>query len=133
MTTAVSPARKKKPRRAASISTVTAAECTQPRVANNPHAQTIQCPDCAKNFVLAAVVKDKPFWDPVAAQHKFRRAFYCDHCDHIVSWFQLCASNGAIGPRADDDPPAIIRGKEQIERFLKAHPEARGVTHEERP
>ena len=89
---------------------------------------SVECPRCNKTFVGAAIVNDDTIQMDFANQRFFvvRRAF-CDHCDHILIWEQLCNGAGTQLGEVLSERPGLLRSPRAIASFLRQHPEAAGV------
>jgi hypothetical protein len=58
-----------------------------------------------------------------------RRTLFCDHCNHLVIWLVACNSDGSSTTTNLDGPGGhgLLRTPRAVERFLRDHPQARGV------
>lgn len=108
----------------APIETVDHVECSAA-----PSAKRVYCGKCDKTFNACVVVNDSVLFDDAEQCWSVRRQFYCDHCDHLVSWFEAVSNNGQA-PMFTGlvlSGPSYVRGRDRIENFLRRHPHAAGV------
>jgi len=100
----------------------------RPRLRHTSQAEReqVECPQCGKTFVAAAVVTDAIEQDPLSFEYFRPRRLYCDHCNHLVYWHQSCTRGGSL-VNVILSGPAILRDPGKIDRFLRTHPEAAGV------
>jgi len=95
------------------------------RINQKPSAERIHC-GCGKVYAGGSVVNDPPFIDS-GGQCTVMRRCYCDHCDHVMVWIELALPNGTpLGIVQGELAVCTARGV--IERFLKHHPWAAGVS-----
>lgn len=90
-----------------------------------------RCGKCEKGFLATAVI-DKPVdFDAKRKIHVITRQLYCDHCDHIQVWTEQATfdlTSQQYRPSGQVEVGPIYKtDTHDIARFLKRHPEARGV------
>ena len=91
-----------------------------------PSGGRCQCGGCAKTYQAGAVVTDDRGWDDEHQCFSVMRRLYCDHCDHIQVWMEALNRDGELSGMVLSGP-GYQRGRRDIERFLREHPEATGV------
>lgn len=90
-----------------------------------PSAERIHC-ICGKTYAGCSAMNDEPFID-TDGEWTVARRLYCDHCDHLMMWLELCKQDGTpMGVLKCD--LATITDKNVIQAFLRKHPWAAGIS-----
>jgi len=92
-------------------------------------ADRINCAICEKLFVGSVVITGEP--EPAAPRaggYFIQCQIYCDHCNHVQTWLQACDADGSIHSGRPLSGPGFIKDPKSVARFLRAHPEASGVS-----
>ncbi len=80
---------------------------------------------CSKVFAGGAILTDPPFIDE-DGEWTVRRTCYCDHCNHLLMWFELSDSDGRPQGLVKGEL-AIVPSRIAVEYFLRKHPWAAGI------
>lgn len=103
--------------------TVTPVECVQ-----RPSLDRTSCGKCGKTFAGGAIVSEAVEHEAELGGYCRERWIYCDHCDHIMCWREACSADGRV-TGVPVSGPGYIYDRRVIERRLRRHPEAAGVSH----
>jgi len=143
MSTAIINRKKRTPRRRlVAPSTVEHCECVAP-----PSDKRVQCAECRCTHNAGRVIRNAHIWlmevqrdtpemvaflnraSDLARRSQINytlRSLYCDHCNMVQTWSEICDRIGLLTGHVMQ-MPVIIRTTKHIESFLTRHPEATGV------
>lgn len=92
-----------------------------------PSTQRVECGKCEKLYLGGAIVNHPVQHDPDQGEMVMIRAIYCDHCDHLQTWVEAVDHNDRPTGYIFEGP-YYITARDKVDRFLREHPEARGVS-----
>lgn len=109
------------------IHTVPATEAPRPRHDQpTPRVDRQHHCRCERIFPDGAVVNGAHFFDDKIGSYTMARQLYCDHCHHVIFWFETCSPEGV--PRCvKTTQPHVCKGETFLNNFLDTYPQARGV------
>jgi len=107
-------------RRIAPLETVDRIECD-----SAPTTQRVYCASCEKPHAVAVDYRYEYREDGVPI--KVSRMSFCDHCDQLLWWDQVCDGKGAPFGRPLKDSLVINHKPSLVEQALKLYPQLRGV------
>jgi hypothetical protein len=107
-------------RRLSPLETVDRIECD---VA--PTTQRVYCPSCEKAHAVAVDYRYEYRDDGVPCQ--VSRMCFCDHCDQLFWWDQVCDGQGSLFGRPLKGSLVINNKPSLVEQALKLYPQLRGI------
>ena len=122
------PRNPRKPKRTTeALATVEPADCVA-----HASAERASCPKCGKTVAGGAIVEDPKengiFWLKKYRTLAIDRAFYCDHCDHVVEWSEAVHRTTTEPTGVVVAGPFIQSHPRVVAKFLRDHPQAAGVS-----